>query len=537
MLAPAIEIHRLELLQRGGRPVVVEARSRRRRRSPPMRHRSTAPPSPCTSRAGASDERKLSSITRSPSVAVVSEIAPMMDDGVELAAVEPGLTDRPAGRNRRSGAWRDCATCRGAEHVVDGDVGAAGLVEAATTFEPINPAPPVTRSIDASSQVPPRPSIALAGRHRQRGRANMVKPSDPLRSWLRGRWTAQAAKGLTGAVRTQMNSESEHSRNATDGTDQPDPAGALHVDRRFRPLPHRGPAARERWPDRPIDVLTTSLLRTARSTTCRACARASSTTCRAAALRCASSATLAARLRREGYGDALIMPRTWKSALAPVRSPASRRAPASSAKLRFGLLNDCALGREGPAPHGRPLRRAGAAGGAFVARDVAGAASFVVKPADAAAWRARKGLGDGRAVALAPGAVGPSKRWGYFGEAARALAERGLDVWVLGGPGETPLAAEIAATAGRRCATSPATICATPSWRSPSCDAACLERFRPAACRGRDRHADRSASSGRPALALGAAQPARSGRRDQDRRAVPALPQAGVPDAASSLHA
>jgi heptosyltransferase-2 len=71
-----------------------------------------------------------------------------------------------------------------------------------------------------------------------------------------------------------------------------------------------------------------------------------------------------------------------------------------------------------------------------------------VKSADAAAWRRAKGLGDGRAIALAPGAVGPSKRWTYFGEAARAFAERGFDVWVLGGPGETQLAQAIAAAGG-----------------------------------------------------------------------------------------
>ena len=43
--------------------------------------------------------------------------------------------------------------------------------------------------------------------------------------------------------------------------------------------------------------------------------------------------------------------------------------------------------------------------------------------------------------------VGASKRWTYYGEAARLLAERGLDVWVVGGPGEKALAQEIV---GRR---------------------------------------------------------------------------------------
>jgi heptosyltransferase-2 len=53
-------------------------------------------------------------------------------------------------------------------------------------------------------------------------------------------------------------------------------------------------------------------------------------------------------------------------------------------------------------------------------------------------------------VALAPGSVGASKRWTYYPEAARLLAERGLDVWVVGGPGEKALAAEIVAAGGPR---------------------------------------------------------------------------------------
>src|SRR5262249_61848644 len=64
---------------------------------------------------------------------------------------------------------------------------------------------------------------------------------------------------------------------------------------------------------------------------------------------------------------------------------------------------------------------------------------------EVAAWRARLGLaGDGRrAVAFAPGAVGPSKRWPYDADLARRLAAQGHRVWVIGGPGEKDLAAEI----------------------------------------------------------------------------------------------
>ena len=53
-------------------------------------------------------------------------------------------------------------------------------------------------------------------------------------------------------------------------------------------------------------------------------------------------------------------------------------------------------------------------------------------------------------MALAPGSVGASKRWTYYAEAARLLAEQGLDVWVVGGPAEKALAAEIVAAGGPR---------------------------------------------------------------------------------------
>src|SRR5262249_25699462 len=69
-------------------------------------------------------------------------------------------------------------------------------------------------------------------------------------------------------------------------------------------------------------------------------------------------------------------------------------------------------------------------------------------------WREAQGLGQGLgagpAVALAPGSVGASKRWTYYSEAARLLTERGLDVWVIGGPGEKALAQAIVATGGAR---------------------------------------------------------------------------------------
>src|SRR5258707_339398 len=52
---------------------------------------------------------------------------------------------------------------------------------------------------------------------------------------------------------------------------------------------------------------------------------------------------LAARLRQEGYGRALIMPRTWKSTLAPFLAGIPERT-GFAGELRFALLNDVRWG-------------------------------------------------------------------------------------------------------------------------------------------------------------------------------------------------
>ncbi len=74
---------------------------------------------------------------------------------------------------------------------------------------------------------------------------------------------------------------------------------------------------------------------------------------------------------------------------------------------------------------------------------------LLVSPTEVAAWRAQLGFpADQRPdVALAPGAVGPSKRWPTSAYAAlgRRLTALGHRVWVVGGPSERPLAAEIVA--------------------------------------------------------------------------------------------
>lgn len=155
--------------------------------------------------------------------------------------------------------------------------------------------------------------------------------------------------------------------------------------------------------------------------------------------------SLADRLRKEGYGSALIMPRTWKAALAPFLAGIPERT-GFVGEFRFGLLNDL---RRGERALPRMVDRCGALAlppGAALPQDWP-LPRLAVSPAERAAWRATHGLDEAKAVALAPGAVGPSKRWpaASFARVARRLGEMGHEVWVLGGPAEKDIAREIAA--------------------------------------------------------------------------------------------
>jgi heptosyltransferase-2 len=154
---------------------------------------------------------------------------------------------------------------------------------------------------------------------------------------------------------------------------------------------------------------------------------------------------LAKRLKRETYGIALIMPRTWKSTLAPFFAGIPERT-GFIGEARFLLLNDLRYG-ERSLP--RMVDRCAAL--ALAAGDKLPPAwpfpELKVPPEKIDTWRQKHGLAsDNRpVVALAPGAVGPSKRWpstSYAALARRLLAE-GFAVWVLGGPDEKALAAEI----------------------------------------------------------------------------------------------
>ncbi len=159
---------------------------------------------------------------------------------------------------------------------------------------------------------------------------------------------------------------------------------------------------------------------------------------------------LADRLRAENYGRVVVMPRTWKAALAPWLAGIPRRT-GFFGEARFGLINDFRSGEKTlprmidqmgtlALPTGTPLPAQWPL------------PELRVPAQDVAAWRALHGVvPDGRpVVTFAPGAVGTGKAWpsAHYAVLAKMLAKDGVSIWVVGGPSETPLAAEIKAAGG-----------------------------------------------------------------------------------------
>jgi heptosyltransferase II len=159
-------------------------------------------------------------------------------------------------------------------------------------------------------------------------------------------------------------------------------------------------------------------------------------------------------LRRERYDWAIVLPRSFKSALVPFWAGARRRT-GYRGELRYGLLTDI---REDP----------GHAGACTVDRFVTLAFNNDEEPtlaphpslivATEAASAALAAVGTERPrlplLALCPGAeYGPSKRWPteHYAVLARRYVERGWTVWLMGGPADQQSASAIAAAAGSGC--------------------------------------------------------------------------------------
>jgi heptosyltransferase-2 len=202
---------------------------------------------------------------------------------------------------------------------------------------------------------------------------------------------------------------------------------------------------KQRWPNRPVDLLSTTLcaplvdyMPGVRGGIVWDLPRSR--------LAVARQWRLAEELRARNYGTALILPRTWKSAIAPALAGIPERV-GFVGEARFGLLNRWRWGEKAlprfidknaalALPDGAPLPPQWPV------------PQLKVPAGETGSWRQENGLGTDRAVALAPGSVGASKRWSYYPQAARLLTGQGLNVWVVGGPGEKALAAEIVAAGG-----------------------------------------------------------------------------------------
>ena len=159
-------------------------------------------------------------------------------------------------------------------------------------------------------------------------------------------------------------------------------------------------------------------------------------------------------LARESYDQAIVLPNTFKSALAPFFAGIPVRT-GYIGELRHWLLNDArkldekrfpqlaqryaalALPRGEPLPQPLPTL------------------SLRVDESDRRAIMGRLGLDRGRpAAALCPGAeFGPAKRWParYFAELAQGLAAHGCAVWLIGSQNDRPVGAEIAQASGGIC--------------------------------------------------------------------------------------
>ena len=206
---------------------------------------------------------------------------------------------------------------------------------------------------------------------------------------------------------------------------------------------------KKRWPNRPVDILVSKLV--APLVDYMPGVRAGIVwDLPRGKIRLSDQTGLAAEFRKHGYGTALIMPRTWKSAIAPALAGIPERT-GFVGEVRFGLLSDWRWG-EKALP--RMIDRKGTLA---LPKGMTPPPEWPMPqlrvPADEIAdWRKANGLGagedPGNAVALGPGSVGPAKRWSYYAEAAKQLTARGHDVWVIGGPGEKDLATGIVAFAG-----------------------------------------------------------------------------------------
>jgi len=221
---------------------------------------------------------------------------------------------------------------------------------------------------------------------------------------------------------------------------------------------------RERFPDRPVDLLATSLcapladyMPGVRQVIVADLPRSR--------LALSQQTALARRLKQEGYGTALTMPRTWKAALAPFLAGIPERV-GFAGEVRFILLNDVRFGEK------RLPRMVDRCAMLALPRGAAQPPDWplpdlTVPSTEIAAWRIRRGLTDDRPIVALPALsvprnVGRSAALAGSPAASRPRAPRS-GFWAA--RARNPSRPKSPPRAAR--STSPARICAMPPSRSP----------------------------------------------------------------------
>jgi len=150
------------------------------------------------------------------------------------------------------------------------------------------------------------------------------------------------------------------------------------------------------------------------------------------------------------YGQAILLPNSWKSAIVPYAARIPLRT-GWRGEMRYGLLND--IRRLDKARYPMTVQRFVAlAAGADAALPSMEPPRLEIRTADvraaAQALGAQKSAGR-RVLALCPGAeYGPAKQWPtvHFAELGRQLARQGWDVWLFGSARDIAVCEGIAAT-------------------------------------------------------------------------------------------
>jgi heptosyltransferase-2 len=154
-------------------------------------------------------------------------------------------------------------------------------------------------------------------------------------------------------------------------------------------------------------------------------------------------------LRTAGYNRAIVLPRSFKSALVPWFAGIPVRT-GYAAELRGLLLSDVRrLDRNVLDQTVKRFLALGVPRGASVPAPLPPV--LRVDGVNRRALLARLGLGDRPAIALMPGAAyGPAKQWpiSNFKTLARLLTDQGFEVWVLGSAVEQPVGEQVRTGAG-----------------------------------------------------------------------------------------